>query len=229
VNRIPQIAAHRVTHVVSLAAVAMIVVAALAFASADWWVYALVILILAGTIVALILYPQLGLENQHLYDYVMARLVGRISPETSQVRRGPDAAARPELAQQPGSPAGPAADHHLENRRIQEYQRNRGLFLGHYWRPSEREGQKADIRVQLRDHPAPEGILTALEAGTVESVTYQLGPKFSEEALTKSNRDEDFALDFSAYGPLLCLAEVNFNDRADPLYLSRYIDFPEDL
>jgi hypothetical protein len=214
VDKLPQVAAHRVTHVVSLAAVTIIAVVALAFASAPVGVYALVIAILVGTIGALIRFPQLGLEKQHLFDYLMASVFGRFSPELSQV-------ATPKALTE--------ADRPLEQRRIDEYRANRGLFLGHYWKPSGREGQKADIRIQLRDHPDPEGGATSLQEGTVESVAYQLGPKFSEEAIIKRNSGDAFALDVSAYGPMLCLARVTFNNGTDPLYLSRYIDFPEDL
>jgi hypothetical protein len=221
VDKLPQVAAHRVTHVVSLAAVTIIAVVALAFASAPVGVYVLVTAILGGTVAALVLFPQLGLEKQHLFDYVMVRLVGRISPELSQVRPG--------LSQGTTPQAITAADQPLEELRTAEYIRNRGLFLGHYWRPSGREGQKADIRIQLRDHPDPKGGPTPLEAGKVESVTYQLGPKFAEDAITKRNSGEAFALDVSAYGHMLCLAVVTFNDDPKPLYLSRYIDFPEDL
>jgi len=214
VAKIPQVAAHRVTHVASLAAVTIIAVVALAFAPALVLVYALVTAILGGTIGALIRFPQLGLEKQHLFDYLMA----------SEFRQ-----FRPELSQVPTPKALTEADKPLEERRTEEYERNRGLFLGHYWRPSGREGQKADTRIQLRDHPHPDGRPTPLEEGKVESVTYQLGLKFSEEAITKRNSSEAFALDVSAYGPMLCLAVVNFNDGTEPLYLSRYIDFPEDL
>ena len=213
-DRVARIAAHRVTHVVSLAAVAIIAVTALPFASAPVGVYVLVSAILVGTIGALIRFPQLSLERQHLFDYLMA----------SEFRR-----FRPELSQVPPKKALTEADQPLEQRRVAEYIANQGLFLGHYWKPSEQEGQKADIRIQLRDHPDPKGGPTPLEEGTVESVAYQLGPKFSEEAITKRNSGDAFALDLSAYGPMLCLAVVNFTDGTEPLYLSRYIDFPEDL
>jgi hypothetical protein len=214
VDKLPQVAAHRVTHVVSLAAVTMIAVVALAFASAPVGAYALVAAVLVGTVGALILFPQLGLERQELLEYVMARLFGRYRPELTQVDP-PKALTE--------------ADKPLEERRLAEYEANQGLFLGHYWRPSGREGQKVDIRIQLRAHPHPDGRPTPLEEGKVESVTYQLGPKFSEDAITKRNSADAFTLDVSAYGPVLCLAVVTFNDGTESLYLSRYIDFPEDL
>jgi hypothetical protein len=102
--------------------------------------------ILVGTSGALIRFPQLGLE-QHLLEYVMARLFGRFRPELSQVHT-PKALTE--------------VDKPLEERRLEEYEANRRLFLGHYWRPSEREGQTADIRIQLRDHPHPDGRPTPL-------------------------------------------------------------------
>jgi len=113
----------------------------------------------------------------------------------------------------------------LEDRRRQEYEDNRGLFLGHYWEDSVKEGQKADIRVHLLAHRHPDGRKTPLEEGVVERVTYQLGENFEEETVVKRNREENFALEFSLYSPVLCLAKVEFNDDAQPLYLSRYIDF----
>ena len=56
-------------------------------------------------------------------------------------------------------------------------------------------------------------------------VTYQLGEHFEEETVVKRNTEDNFALEFSLYSPVLCLAKVEFNDDAEPLYLSRYIDF----
>ena len=213
-DRIWRVAAHRVTHVVSLATVAITAVGVLAIASAPWGAYALVIAILAGSIVALVLFPQLGLEKQQLLVFLMAKVFGRFHPDLSQL---------------PTDKVLSEAERSLEDRRRTEYEDNQGLFLGHYWRPSEEEGQIADIRIQLRDHLRPDGRPTPLQAGTVESVTYQLGPKFSREPITERDSEDNFALDVSAYGPMLCLAEVHFNDGAEDLLLSRYIDFPDDL
>lgn len=42
-----------------------------------------------------------------------------------------------------------------ERRRIETYQRNRGLFLAHTWRPSTEPGQVADIVIYLRQHGNP--------------------------------------------------------------------------
>ena len=62
----------------------------------------------------------------------------------------------------------------------------------------------------------------------VESVRYELGGKFFKEPPIKRNPDDGFALEVSAYRPMLCWAEVRFNDETPPLHLSRYIDFPTD-
>lgn len=167
------------------------------------------------TTVALKVWPELGLGEEGRREYVMARVFHRFRSELTQV-------------EPPKAIEGDNADS-LEQLRLKEYTTNRGLFLGHYWRPSEQEGQVADIRIQLRDHPDPDGGPTVLEEGKVLSVTYQLGPKFSREPITERNSEDNFALDVSAYGPVLCLAEVHFNDGTEHLRLSRYIDFPEDL
>jgi hypothetical protein len=67
-----------------------------------------------------------------------------------------------------------------------------------------------------------------LKTGKIESVTYELGRKFFEEPVKKREYRDDFALEVSAYRPMLCVAEVRFNDGHDPVLLSRYIDFPTD-
>lgn len=106
-----------------------------------------------------------------------------------------------------------------EQKRISRYESNRGLFLVHTWRPSLTPGQIADIVIMLQQHR--EGHLTE---GNVESVEYHLGPMFHHEIL-KTNKKDNFRLEVSAYGPLLCLAKVNFSDGTPPLELERYINF----
>jgi hypothetical protein len=173
---------------------------------ASWWVYALVIAVFAGTVALFLLDPKTGLESPEL--------VKSINPQISQVEPSEELSS------------GEADDFEkLEDRRRKEYEDNRGLFLGHYWETSVKEGQKADIRVHLLAHRHPDGRKTPLEEGIVERVTYQLGEKFEEETVVKRNRKDNFALEFSLYSPVLCLAKVEFNDDTEPLYLSRYIDF----
>jgi len=197
----------RVTHVVSLAGATIVVLPFLVWFGASWWVYALALAVFAGTATLFLFRPQTALESPEL--------VKTIDPKISQVEPSEELSS--------GEADG---FEELENRRRKEYEDNRGLFLGHYWEPSVKEGQKADIRVQLLAHRHPDGRKTPLEEGLVERVTYQLGPRFEEETVVKRNRKDNFALEFSLYSPVLCLAKVEFNDDTEPLYLSRYIDFP---
>lgn len=107
-----------------------------------------------------------------------------------------------------------------EKQRIQHYEQNRGLFLVHTWRPSLIADEGADISINLVQHG--EGPLTY---GNVKSVEYHLGPKFFTHTIIKTDADDGFALRISAYGSMLCLARVYFNDGSMPLDIERYINF----
>lgn len=117
-------------------------------------------------------------------------------------------------------PTGDQSWQEREETRVGIYQRNRGLFLVHRWQPSSAPGQVADIQIELRQHG--EGPLTQ---GLVKCVEYHLGPRFANHTIVQNNRDENFRLELSAYGPFLCLARVLFDDRSDPVDLYRYIEF----
>jgi hypothetical protein len=107
----------------------------------------------------------------------------------------------------------------LEEIRVSEYKNHFGLFLIHSWRPSKLKGQVADIRIKLFQHKSG-----PLNLDQIESVEYELGPLFFKEPVIKTNKENDFALDISAYGPMLCVAKVNLKTN-DPIILKRYIDF----
>lgn len=107
-----------------------------------------------------------------------------------------------------------------EERRTKLYEASRGVFLVHTSRPSKTPRQVADVAIYLRQHL--EGPLTE---GTIKSVEYHLGPKFFDRTVVKTNAEESFKLEVSAYGPMLCTACVNFDDGSPPLELQRYIDF----
>jgi hypothetical protein len=64
-----------------------------------------------------------------------------------------------------------------------------------------------------------------LTQGIVKTVEYHLGPKFSNRTIVQTNGEESFRLEVSAYGPMLCLARVNFEDGSPTVDLERYIDF----
>lgn len=110
-DKLPQVPAPRVTHVVSLAGVAIVVMPFLAYVGAPWGVYALVVAFWAGTVIAFTHNPTTGLAGENLLK--------AIQPELSQV----DPDAEPQQKQHED-------EQPLENRRRKEYEDNRGLFLG---------------------------------------------------------------------------------------------------
>lgn len=116
----------------------------------------------------------------------------------------------------------PSAIDSLESQRIQKYERQQGLFLVHSWRPSLTPGQVADIVIWLHQHG--EGPLTQ---GEVERVEYELGPMFFDKPQIKTNSNDLFRLDVSAYGPMLCLARVFLKGQSEPILLERYVNFEE--
>lgn len=107
-----------------------------------------------------------------------------------------------------------------ESKRIKKYEIQQGLFIIHNWRPSNIPGQVADIVIWLHQHG--EG---PLSNGLVEKVEYCLGPKFFTGPVIKTNADEYFKLEISAYGPLLCTARVYIGGQKDVIELERYINF----
>lgn len=52
-----------------------------------------------------------------------------------------------------------------------------------------------------------------------------MGPKFFRRTVVKVDPRDNFRLEVSAYGPMLCLARVNFDDGKQPVDLERYIDY----
>ncbi len=132
------------------------------------------------------------------------------------------------VRQQPNAEMGPSQHEQswegIEQERVATYQRNSGLFLVHDWRPSVERGQVADIAIRLLQHG--DG---ALSQGEVKSVEYHLGPKFFDYPVIETDPRDDYRLDVSAYGPMLCLARVHFHDASEPLLLKRYVDFDTSL
>lgn len=122
----------------------------------------------------------------------------------------------------PGAPEARSDAEDLEKWRISRYEENKGLFLVHTWRPSRITGQVADIVIDLHQHG-----VGPLSRGEVEKVEYNLGPKFFRAPVIKTNRDDNFRLEVSAYGPMLCVARVFVRNRQKPIELERYINFEE--
>jgi len=110
----------------------------------------------------------------------------------------------------------------IETIRIRRYQEQQGLFLVHTWRPSMTPGQVADIIIWLHQHgDGP------LSRNKIEKVEYQLGPKFFKSPQIKTNASEQYRIEVSAYGPMLCLAKVFVKGQIEPILLERYINFEE--
>ena len=117
------------------------------------------------------------------------------------------------------NPALSGAGDLLEQVRVRTYEKNQGVFLVHSWRPSRQRGQVADIVLRLRQHgDGP------LKAGLVDHVEYVLGPKFFQGPVVKRNREDDFRLEVSAYGPMLCVARVCLANGSS-FEVERYADF----
>ena len=76
--------------------------------------------------------------------------------------------------------------------------------------------------ISLRQHPGDD---TPLTDGLVKNVEYHLGPRFGKRTIIKRDPATGFRLEVSAYGPMLCIAAVNFVDGSVPVELERYIDF----
>jgi hypothetical protein len=116
----------------------------------------------------------------------------------------------------------------LDSDREGIYEQNRGLFLAHAWRPSTNQTQVADIVIRLAQHLDTPDRENLLAGGKIDSVTYELGRKFSPDPIEKTKNDAtgDFRLEVSAHGPMLCIAEVDFTDDKPSIRLQRYIDFP---
>lgn len=110
----------------------------------------------------------------------------------------------------------------LGQRWMRIVEKQRGLFVVHTWRPSTQSGQVADITIRLHEH-GPEW--TPISNGDVERVEYYLGSSFfGGKAVSKTNANDGFRLDVSAWGSTVCVARVHFRNE-DPVEIYRYLDF----
>jgi hypothetical protein len=65
----------------------------------------------------------------------------------------------------------------------------------HAWKPSEEQGQVADIIIRLEEHRDTSTRPSLLGEDLVESVRYELGRRFFKEPPIKRNPDNGFALE----------------------------------
>ncbi len=213
---------NRPISLVAISILALVVLAALyIFGLPTWLLVVMIVLVLALlviTIIVLIKWPQLGMRDEHLLSYVTERFQNfseDAAQQHSSQTRGPEGTQE-------------AALNDLDELRVEHYNQKRGLFLGHTWRFSEKSGQVADIIIFLHEHLDTSTRTSLLREGRVESVRYELGRRFFNAPVIKHNKQENFALEISAYRPMLCFAEVTFNDGSPPIFLSRYIDLATD-
>jgi hypothetical protein len=197
---------HLITRPVPLIVAWIVAVVLLVIFGAPVWVYVLVTVGLVVGLAISIWLPHLGMQDEYMDKHLQ-----RTEPEAAQSKE-----ERPKRK--------PSDE--LDAIRRDEYARNRGLFLVHSWQTTKKPGEVADIVIRLREHLDTSDRPSVLRGGKVDSVRYQLGPMFSEEPFVKRDAEGGFPLTVSAYKPMLCVAEVVFNDGHEPIRLSRYIDFP---
>jgi hypothetical protein len=178
------------------------------------------------TVVAVSVEPIGPGEVVYAYNVALRRVGRTNQPMPSALQRkrmfADFRAENPKSGTAVRAPAGSESWADRESRREDHYIRSRGLFLVHSWQPSEDEGQIADVVIRLQQHPGSD---QPLSDGKIKAVEYHLGPKFFDRTVVKTDPRDGFKLEISAYGPVLCLAMVHFDDGTPSLELQRYIDF----
>jgi len=111
----------------------------------------------------------------------------------------------------------PDADHAREREGASYRNRARDIMLVHRLYRSREAGQLYDLVTYVVTHKE------ASLAG-VSRVEYFLGRYWGNKIFPSTDRSRGFAIATSAYGPMLCTAEVFFNDSTSVI-LHRYIDF----
>jgi hypothetical protein len=110
-----------------------------------------------------------------------------------------------------------SADKAISKEREAEYRRTRQIEIVHRISPSEVDGQLYDIVVYAIAHR--DASLLGLQR-----VDYYLARPWGERVYFSEDRARAFAIRTCAYGPLLCLARLHFND-GEAANVFRYIDF----
>lgn len=101
--------------------------------------------------------------------------------------------------------------------REQYYVPNRNIQLVHKIAPSAHPNMLYDILVYVVPHY--DGSLLG-----VHHVEYYFGRSWDNSIFTSIDRARNFAVATSAYGPVMCTAEIHFTD-GEVVTISRFIDF----
>lgn len=104
-----------------------------------------------------------------------------------------------------------------ESERVSLYEQNRGIMLVHALQRSNEPDQLYDIVVYVIPH-------TKAFIDSVISVSYFFGRKFGGKKFVSEDKARNFAIAVSAFGPMMCLAEITFSDGHKSRQY-RYIDF----
>jgi hypothetical protein len=111
----------------------------------------------------------------------------------------------------------PDANHVRQQEREGYRERVRDVMLVHRLYKSRESGQLYDLVIYVVPHKK------ASLAG-VSRVEYFLGAYWGNKIFPSLDRSRGFAIATAAYGPMLCTAEVFFNDGTSAI-LHRYVDF----
>lgn len=102
--------------------------------------------------------------------------------------------------------------------RVDIYTKNRGVFLVHVLKPSQKPGQKFDIFMFLIGHH---------DAGALDKIAYAeffFGKHWGNRVIKVEKKGDLIGLSTSAYGPFLAICLVVFTDGYK-VTLNHYIDF----
>jgi len=109
----------------------------------------------------------------------------------------------------------------LEEYRVREYEKSQGLFIVHNCVSTRISGQVTDITIWIHQHGNG-----PMSEGKIEKVKYYFGPMFfNGKSVVRIYSTDNFEMKISAYGSVLCLAQVFIENNSEPILITRYINF----
>jgi hypothetical protein len=104
-----------------------------------------------------------------------------------------------------------------EKRRVNIYEKNRGLFLTNILVPSKRDGYRYDIYIYLIKHKSN-------NFSDIEYVEFFFGHMWENKVFKIKNEGKIIGIITSAYYPFLCTCLIKFTDGTER-EIYKYIDF----